>query len=61
MPLAWKDDIAWVSDWAGVPLPELEAPSISAKETCPALDGAAERLLGLAPFAVISELRVACK
>jgi len=61
MPLAWKDDIAWVSDWAGVPLLELEALNIWANETWSALDGAAERLLGVAPLAVISELRVACK
>ena len=61
MPLAWKEDIAWVSDWAGVPLFELEALNIWAKETWSVLDGAAERLLGLAPLAVISELRVACR
>ncbi len=61
MPLAWKDDIACVSDWARVPLPEFEALSIWANETWSGLDGAAERLLGLAPLAVISELRVACR
>jgi hypothetical protein len=61
MPLAWKDDIAWVSDWAGALLLELEALSISAKETWSVLDGAAERLLGALPLPAISELRVACR